>query len=777
MSNAITAGPNPTPQFGYGFNYNLWTAATTISITNVPWNNDYRDICEFPTPLGLSLDQYIDSNEVANIDFPNVSYIKIDRNQVILNTPYNKAMRFNYMRVSNPVQPIPGGDFAKSYYYFINNIRELGPNATLFTLQLDVWNSFYGEFSFGQCFVERGHLGIANTNAFDNFGRDYLTVPEGLNVGGEYQIISRAKEEIIHVSQKHFSDPLATINGNALPPAHGTTIDSPSVLVISTTDLTADPGAAPTLANPDNVPNLVTAKGMIVEGLPSGADMWVFDDLVDFNDWMQNNQDTPWVTQGVTSVTLIPAIARYDPTFWSRASTEPFNDLISNGHGAGYDNFINAPRITALKPNWRQADDIINAIPERYRGLLKLFTYPYMTIELTTWSGKALSIKPESWNDPDATVVEKATFIAPNARIVFVPRRYNAVAGSTLDNSSSDIPQHPEYVVPDGWTDSGDDGGEYLDFTTMIDNFPTFPLVNNGQLGYLASNFASLSYQGLQAEWTQAKALRGNQVSYDQNNRGIQTTQNSNALTRAGNQSAAASQNLQLTQAQAAAGAGGDIIALGQAATGATNGSIGLSGVVGAVGNQVMGAIQTGIQTDTNNRNAGIANSVNLGQTNAATGQSAYVNDTNKGLADWAANGDYSTAIAGINAQVQGASMIQPTMSGQQGGDTFNLSQQNMEINLRFKMIDPNSLRIVGDYFLRYGYSIGRFIQFPGYMVMSKFTYWKLQETYINSASIPEGFKQIIRGIFEKGVTVWADPNYIGNTDLADNQPKEGVAY
>jgi hypothetical protein len=59
---------------------------------------------------------------------------------------------------------------------------------------------------------------------------------------------------------------------------------------------------------------------------------------------------------------------------------------------------------------------------------------------------------------------------------------------------------------------------------------------------------------------------------------------------------------------------------------------------------------------------------------------------------------------------------------------------------------------------------------------MSKFTYWKLTETYITAATIPESFKQVIRGIFEKGVTVWADPSYIGNTDLADNAILGGIA-
>jgi hypothetical protein len=60
-------------------------------------------------------------------------------------------------------------------------------------------------------------------------------------------------------------------------------------------------------------------------------------------------------------------------------------------------------------------------------------------------------------------------------------------------------------------------------------------------------------------------------------------------------------------------------------------------------------------------------------------------------------------------------------------------------------------------------------------MVMTRFTYWKLRETYITAAQCPETFKQAIRGIFEKGVTVWNNPADIGNIDIADNAIVAGI--
>jgi hypothetical protein len=85
-------------------------------------------------------------------------------------------------------------------------------------------------------------------------------------------------------------------------------------------------------------------------------------------------------------------------------------------------------------------------------------------------------------------------------------------------------------------------------------------------------------------------------------------------------------------------------------------------------------------------------------------------------------------------------------------------------------------MRTIGDYWLRFGYAVQKFGSIPAnFKAMSKFTYWKLQETYIISAPMPESFKQAIRGIFEKGVTVWSNPSDIGNIDISDNEPVGGI--
>ena len=54
--------------------------------------------------------------------------------------------------------------------------------------------------------------------------------------------------------------------------------------------------------------------------------------------------------------------------------------------------------------------------------------------------------------------------------------------------------------------------------------------------------------------------------------------------------------------------------------------------------------------------------------------------------------------------------------------------------------------------------------------LMSDFTYWKLVECYLEKGDIPEAFKGTMRGIFEKGVTVWRSPDRIGRASVKMNR-------
>lgn len=726
MANALTSGPN-TYTFGDNFNYGQWTENTTLTLINVPWNNDYRDV--WRASSRSALDSWIDGN-ADKLVLQNVSLAKFDRN-VRVNTPINRAMQHNYLRAANGAAPT--GDTQRTYYYFILDYKQIAPNTTELMLQLDVWQTFGYDVTLGNCFIERGHIGIANTNAFNNYGRDYLSIPEGLDVGAEYQIVKTASQTVMDTSGSN----------------------QYSVMIVSTVDITQDPGTV-------KAPKLTSAKGSIVDGIASGASIYIFPTPADFTQFIKDYQKMPWITQGIISATLIPPITRYYPSATLTnvagdvqlgSATLPDGSTITvvgtDFTVYNYPSGTSVVKSESLLAGWR---DVVKAlIPSQYQMLTKLLTFPYCVVELTTWTGQPLAIRPEAWADPDATIREQAVMLPPGQRIAFMPFRYNASSSTTAGTT--------------------DDQAEYLDFATTLDNFPQVPIVNNMALSWLASNKNGLAFQFHNASWDQQKALRGAQATYDVANSDIKNTGRQAGIL---NSAAAAANIMQVDTAtlnQQIGAMSGGLNALGTMSMGAE--PLALSEVGGVIGKSLQQSNESLLQSNL------LANS-NQARSNSAISSietSGAIRDTNVSLARFAARGDYANNVQGINAKIQDARMTQPSTSGQFGGDAMNLAHGKFQVSARFKMIDPATMRRIGNFWLRYGYAVEQFsTNVPAnFQCMSKFTYWKMSETYITAARIPEQFKQAIRGIFEKGVTVWGDPGYIGTTALSDNQPLPGI--
>lgn len=717
MSNAA---PNTTNQFsgGLGFSYAAWTAETIVTLTNVAWNNDYRDIVSFPA--GKSIDQYIANQASTRAPITDVNYAK-PMQPIRLNVPFNVAMRYNYLRAALPMQPIDN-DIKKSYYYFITDIQYIAPGTTQFNLQLDVWQTFGKDVTFGNSYIERGHIGIAHTKNFDNYGRDYLTTPEGLDIGNEYRHVAKSTKKIF---EKNTGNVFRDFN----------------ILVCTTVKLEdVDTSTAK--------PNLTTASGDMVQGIPSGAEYYMFRNIAEFTTFMRAYQVVPWITQGIVSITVVPNVARYGyvltkkegrlgTTMWKVGSTT----------GLGY--------YTDTFPDWRNSNSILGDIPQRYRHLKKFLTFPYLSIEVTTWTGSPIVLKPEAWADPNARLHEKIA-LTSNSRVVIYPHKYNANPNASYERRDNGT--HTDYY---------DDNGDYLDISTQISNFPQLAIVNNQAIGVLASQRNAINQQFAAADWSQQRALAGNANSYDQASAASATMAEQGRISRNQDiysvEQTNSQASLRAMQAGANSVAGSLLVPTPASAAGSAIG----------IGNAALGMA---IETTGANAQLGIRNNAANASQSAAIGNQNYVRDTNKSLADWAAKGDYEQSIASINAKVQDARLTQPSTSGQIGGETFNLVNDSAEVSVRFKMIGPNELSIIGEYWLRYGYSVRRFGIIPkSLMVMTKFTYWKLAEAYIINTRLPEAIKQSIRGIFEKGVTVWGNPDDIGNIDIADNDALPGV--
>lgn len=697
-----------------GWNFDAWPAESMVTLVNVPWSNTYRDAVLFNDRGALNA--YIDSRVSEQADIiTNMSYVPTNR-PIRLADPENRLYRYNYLRVSNPL--IPGTrDHKKDYYYFITDVQFINGGTTLVTVQLDVFQTFIYDVTLGNCYVERGHIGIANENAFDQWGRTHLTVPEGMDTGSNYVITARYGNLIIAPGLLDYND----------------------YLVCSVVDLTADYGSSTN-------PSLETAKGGELQGVWSGASYYIVRGQ-HFEQFVSRLSEYPWIAQGITSVTMIPAITRYVPGFAYNqvSSTLPISVAPSDAFPARDYNLYSG------SSDWRS--ELMASLPARYRHLWKFATAPYSMVQLTTETGTPLDLRPEAWSNTHLEVREHASLPMPNQRIAIFPRGYNDASGSGLSQ-----------------------GDEY-DRATMVANLPQVAVVNDAAALALANQRHSIAYSRATADWSQQKALRGNALSYDQATAGIGLQQDvlsqQQQTERRNQENASQWANDDAFRGTIMKAGGG---AIGGAALGPAGAAIGAAAGLGA---GLMGQWEAGI----NNQRAAETMGINQRSAQAVNrlqaGNQRYVRDTNRSLSDWAARGDYENTVAGIQAKIQDTEMTPPSMVGQVGGEMFNLTRdgRGQEIIARVRRIDDAHVAMIGEYWLRYGYAVNRFIAPSTLKCMSKFTYWKMNETYINAAPMPETYKQAIRGIFEKGVTLWNDPDDIGNIDVGTNAPLEGISY
>lgn len=707
--------PDSPMRAGLDFNVSLWTPNTRVTLCNVSFNSDYRDVMSPRTHS--KVDEYLMNTEKTVMTLTNTTYLR-QGEPIKLDIPFTQAQKFNYIRVSNGSTP---NDSGVTFYYFITDVVYVAGNTTAFMVQLDIWTTYAHTMRLGNCYIERGHVGIANSKQMDNNGREYLTTPEGLDIGGEYAI-----------ARTYQNDIGATTQGNSV-----------DVLVTSTISWEESGGT-------EDAPRIVAAKGSDFEGMPNAAEVYWFPDIDAWHQQLKYLSAVPWVAAGIISVMVVPSLGN-PPT---ERINVGFNGMVS--HRIKGDKGAWATHELWSSDGWREA--LLNQFfPARYRSLKKFLTFPYTMVELTTHTGTPLVLKPESMHGTNIAVREMQHLSLPNPRVSFYPYKYNALK---FDN--------PNQAGTGGYfADSGvNDNAEFLDMTTGITNMPTFSVLNNGYMQFMANNANSLAYQHASADWSQQKALRSNTLTAAQasasNAAGV-----SNAQAGMANQQYQTDLSNQSRAAQTALGVGGTL------AGGTMGGPSGLGAAALSSVSQIGGAM---ISTDVANRALAGNLASQRAQLQTNTGLSMYMRDSNKEYADYAANGDYENTIAGINAKIQDAKMIQPTTAGQVGGDAFLLAVHKWEIAAKIKTLMPNQRAMLGEFWLRYGYAINRFYVPPtNLMVMSKFTYWKMKEVYIRSAAIPEAYKQALRGILEKGVTVWEDPDDIGMIDIADNTAKGGI--
>lgn len=732
--------PDQLTDAGTQYDWSAWDVGTEIDLYSVPWDNSYKDIVQF----GKKGNKYKDIDSYLSTQSPyhvtTKAYIDINK-PVRLDIGIGYAQFKNYLRVRTPAQP-GISDIPRTFYYFITDCRRVAPNTTEFILQLDVWNTYGRWVTLSNAYVERSHLLMAENTRFSDNGRTFLSTPEGLNLGTEY--VTRLGTEY-------------NFGGSGM-----------DIVIASTIDLTKDFGTVTT-------PKLSMAGGTMSQWMYNGIAVYAMQDT-QWRALAVYLSSYPWIEQGITAIQGVPHglidFSKLKKISISGYSAVAVYTLDGSDTGKGINSSITIPLIKG----WRSAFKTIlkgmsSVVGRDYSKFDKLMTSPYSQIELTTYMGSPLILNPESWNDDNATVTQLTQVSPPGSRVIFTPTNYNNQYAR--DASKSDPI----------WSD-------WLNQQTGVYNWPTFMMANDGARLAYANQARTIAWDYQSADWSQQKALAGNQLAYDQASNSISMMgQQNNVAVNARNQSTGIS-NALANQRTAI----GNTSAIGHTALNGVGGVIGgaasggAAGAMGGLMSGVLGAGNTAINVMANNAMTAAGNAANTAQTNVANSASiastgisqagaSYVRDTNKQYADYSARGDYANTVAGINAKVQQLKMVPPSVVGQQGGETFNRAVWHWSLTFKLKTLTDGALRNLCDIWSRYGYATDRYINNLGdkLSVMKRFTYWKCSEVYATPLNwCPWNYVNTIRGIFEKGVTVWNDPSDIGTCSIYDNDPVYG---
>lgn len=176
------------------------------------------------------------------------------------------------------------------------------------------------------------------------------------------------------------------------------------------------------------------------------------------------------------------------------------------------------------------------------------------------------------------------------------------------------------------------------------------------------------------------------------------------------------------------------------------------------------------LNTDITNANNKLAtdvtaNNVNTGNANAARSRDTAVtnNQRQRDSGIFGAQTALEQAQDVYAAKLRDLRRAAPVTITTSQGDALPDIWGTRGLQVRVMTQSPDVIRRCGDTFLQYGYTLHQNVETPTLLVKSKFTYWR-GDALVYATSAPARAVNIIRDMFETGVTVWRDPDTIGSS-------------
>ena len=466
-------------KFKNTFDYTRWIAGTKITLTNVLWNGDYKDVVKFDN--NKERDEYFDNLEDRYF-IPLKSNQRIvpdakSYNYVDLPIPYDVAARFNYIIVDIPIATseaqmidYESADGVRRWYFFLEDISYAAPNNTTCYVSLDVWTNFINDVLIKYMVLERGHapISVTDTDAYlanPITNSKYLLAPD-VDFGGE-QITRDARYIPFGNGRKYvcFASTVAPWNLQNMG-----TIAHPAESNFT----------PPTYFNADFRAGF--QFGVNGYGFGNGSDYNNLRSFADNNsDNLLNNNLSVYAIPSDERNTFLADVKSICPQFL-RTIVACFvvdENMISIGaaHSIANHNVYevsgNEYEIGGFYINKSMFD-----YPEKYQRYAKLYTYPYATMEISDNNGKSVDVRIENTGDIKAYVISSVAFPYLNLRCFFDGINgvgSNSYSWRQLDNSNVN-----RYLP----------NGDWFKYCFDMD-IPTYAIYMDGETSFMLDGYSS----------------------------------------------------------------------------------------------------------------------------------------------------------------------------------------------------------------------------------------------------------------------------------------------
>lgn len=124
------------------------------------------------------------------------------------------------------------------------------------------------------------------------------------------------------------------------------------------------------------------------------------------------------------------------------------------------------------------------------------------------------------------------------------------------------------------------------------------------------------------------------------------------------------------------------------------------------------------------------------------------------------------------SALVSDSANMNPVQLCAASGDATSEYMRNRGIQIKVRTQSKSALRQAGDEFVRYGYALKQIwdVEETGLCLMKHFTYWKASDCWLyDKCETNDSAQNTISALFNRGVTVWSNPQEVGRVNPYDN--------